>query len=287
MNTHLVDLHMHSRASDGSQTPAQLLEVLRRAGIRTFSLTDHDTDAGVRELERLPLEGLRFIRGIEFSCVTTCGKCHILGYDYDPDHPRFRAALAYGAGLRQEKLQQRLRFLEERFSIVLTDEEQNWLHRQNSPGKPHLGQILVNRGLAPDLSTAIKTYVNPAKGGQDRIPAAMAIDAILAAGGIPVWAHPLGGEGERRLRPEEFEALLRVLLQAGIRGLECHYSRYGKEETDLLLKKAEESGLLVSGGSDYHGTVKPDLLPGMLNREHRPVEESALTVLLARAASRR
>ena len=275
----ILDLHLHSTASDGSQSPAELLQTLRLAGIHTFSLTDHDTDAGVRELESLPLNGLRFIRGIEFSCVSPGGKCHILGYGYDPAHPQFRQALAYGAQLRQEKLNRRLSFLQERFGVFLTENERHWLLSQKSPGKPHLGKILVERGMADNVSQAIRDYVNQSKGGSDRIPAKMAIEAIAAAGGIPVWAHPLGGEGERRLTTEEFTCQLQELLSCGIEGLECFYSRYTQEQTAWLLNKARSLGLLVSGGSDYHGAVKPGLVPGMLNAENKAVAPESLTIL--------
>jgi len=88
------------------------------------------------------------------------------------------------------------------------------------------------------------------------------VKAILAAGGIPVWAHPLGGEGERRISAEEFQTQLETLLSYGLQGLECWYSRYTEKEIQGLLGTAQEKGLLVSGGSDYHGANKPHLALG-------------------------
>lgn len=261
-----MDLHIHTTASDGTDSPGELLRKLRAAGIRVFSVTDHDTVAGALEMESLVPEGMRFIRGIEFSCVSDAGKCHILGYGYDPEHPAFLAALEEGRQLRLEKLERRILHLRERFGVELTAEETAWLRSLPSPGKPHLGQLLVNRGLAPELGTAIRTYLGGVP-GRDRIDAGTAARAILAAGGTPVWAHPLGGEGEKRLTPDRFEAQLRTLLDHGIRALECWYSRYTMAEVRFLTAKAEEHGLAVTCGSDYHGDAKPDIRLGMCNCE--------------------
>ena len=276
-----VDLHMHSTASDGSDSIPLLLENVKKAGLHTFAVTDHDTVAGSLEMERIMGPELEFHRGIEFSCVSPEGKCHILGYDFDPDHPAFRGAIEEGRRLRAGKLRKRLDFLNKTFGITLTEEEMTWLLSQNSPGKPHLGKILVNRGMAPDLTTAIHTYISPCPGGDPRIPADMAVKAILASGGVPIWAHPLGGEGERHLTEGEFLAQLGELQKSGIRGFECYYSRYSEAERNFLLKKAGEHGLLVSGGSDYHGTNKKNIQLGKLGADYPAVEPEQLTVLTA------
>ena len=214
----LFDLHIHTTASDGSDTPAELLEKIRAAGLELFCVTDHDTVGGALEMERLVPAGVRFIRGVEFSCVSPAGKCHILGYGYDPEHPAFRAALEEGRQLRLSKLERRIRRLEEDHGVVLTGAERAWLWGQNSPGKPHLGRILLERGMAPDLNRAIRDFLGSVP-GRDRIEAETAVRAIGKSGGISVWAHPLGGEGEKRLTREKFDAQLRTLLGYGIRGM--------------------------------------------------------------------
>lgn len=274
-----IDLHIHSTASDGSDTIAELLEKIRTAGIHTFSVTDHDTMDGTLEMDRLVPGDLRHIRGIEFSCVTPRGKCHILGYGFDPADSAFQDALALGRKLRQEKLERRVAFLKSRFGIILTDAEARWLYSQKSPGKPHFGRILVARGLAPDLRTAIRTYINPCKEGNDRIDAATAVRAILHAGGIPVWAHPLGGEGEAPLTEDQFHAQLGALMACGIRGMECHYSRYHRADTAFLVRQAQQNLLLISGGSDYHGKNKPNLHLGKLNAESADIDPRCITIL--------
>ena len=258
-----VDLHIHTTASDGADTPGELAAKVAAAGLELFSVTDHDTVDGALEMEKFVPDGVKYIRGVEFSCVSPGGKCHILGYDYDPDHPAFRAALAEGRRLRMEKLERRLEQLKTDHGIVLTDAERTWLLSRNSPGKPHLGRIIRDRGLAPDLDSAIRGFIRDVP-GRDRIEAQTAIEAITAAGGCPVWAHPLGGEGEKRLSSEKFENLLETLCGYGLRGLECRYSRYGRKESDFLLGHAAQRGLISTCGSDYHGTNKKDIELGQI-----------------------
>ena len=274
-----VDLHIHTTASDGSDSPALLLRKLKEAGITTFSITDHDTITGGLEMERLVTPEFRFIRGIEFSCETAAGKCHILGYGFEPQDPLFRAALEEGAALRREKLLSRLRYLEETLSITFTEAEKTWLHSLKSPGKPHFGKLLVDRGIAGTITEAIQKYINPHKPRRDRIEAGTAISAILQAGSIPVWAHPLGGEGEKRLSVEEFQVQLSVLMDAGIQGLECFYSRYSHADVEFLTARAQSHNLLISGGSDYHGANKQDLPLGRLCADGIPFPAENLTIL--------
>lgn len=277
----LIDLHIHTTASDGSDSPAELARKV--AGLRIFSVTDHDTIDGALQMENLVPPGTVYIRGVEFSCVSPAGKCHILGYGYDPRHPALLAALEEGRTLRLEKLQRRLEALRAHFGIILTDDELSRLYSLNSPGKPHLGKILLDRGLAETLDGAIQTYLKIRVPGRDRIDAGHAIAAIEKAGGRSVWAHPLGGEGEKRLTPEEFEDQLQTLLAAGLKGMECHYSRYSREEIQFLRDRAAAHGLTVTGGSDYHGINKRDLELGMLSMEDTPwtPTEAELTALLS------
>lgn len=276
----LIDLHIHTTASDGSDSPAELARKV--AGLRIFSVTDHDTIDGALQMENLVPQGTVYIRGVEFSCVSPAGKCHILGYGYDPRHPALLAALEEGRTLRLEKLQRRLEALRAHFGIILTDDELSRLYSLNSPGKPHLGKILLDRGLAETLDGAIQTYLKIRVPGRDRIDAGRAIAAIEKAGGRSVWAHPLGGEGEKRLTPEKFEDQLQTLLAAGLKGMECHYSRYSREEIQFLRDRAAAHGLTVTGGSDYHGINKRDLELGMLSMEDTPwtPTEAELTALL-------
>ena len=167
-----VDLHLHTTASDGSFAPAQLVALLRQKGIRTFAVTDHDAVEGAVEMQAIVPPDLRFIPGVEFSCRSAVGKYHILGYGFDPRHPAVLAAVEEGRQLRRQKQAQRIRWLEEQHGIRLTEEELRWLNSRKSPGKPHLGRILLDRGLDTEgagMMGVLRRYVNGFKGGNDRI----------------------------------------------------------------------------------------------------------------------
>ncbi len=273
-----IDLHMHSIASDGTDDAHKLLANLQAAGIKIFSVTDHDTIDGVVEMETIVPEDMTFIRGIEFSCITAAGKCHILGYGYDKDAQAFRDILQSGKEKRGSKLRRRVDFLKENFGIEIPGAEREKLFSRNSVGKPHLGNLLVSMGLAENKDEAIEKYINPCKSGSDRLPAKDVIRAILAAGGMPVWAHPYGGTGERELSQEEFEQQLQILLEAGLKGLECYYCKYSADQVAALVGTAKGNGLLISGGSDYHGANKKVAL-GTLNAYGGLVTEDEITIL--------
>lgn len=274
-----IDLHTHSSASDGTDDPLRLAGNLASAGIRVFALTDHDTAAGTEALKDCLPAGLTLISGIEFSCRTPSGKCHILGYQCDTAHPAFQEALEQGAALRRAKLERRITFLREK-GMCFPAEELDRLYQMSSVGKPHLGNLMVRCGYAPDLQTAITEVLNRCPGGESRIAAETAVTAVLASGGIPVWAHPLGGEGEKETGPELFARMLDELTGYGLKGLECYYSRYPLALCEKLADTARERGLLISGGSDYHGTNK-SIAPGTLNAEGLPVPMERLTILEA------
>ncbi len=275
-----VDLHMHSTFSDGSLGPDELIGQLRAQGISVFSLTDHDTMQGVEEIRKRDLKGMTFINGIEFSCRSEAGKCHILGYGYDLRSRDMQDIVKAGMEKRAAKMEKRIDYLKER-GVTLTEEERKTLEPLHSKGKPHLARILVKRGMAENYDEAIREYINPVHTGNSRIDAQDAVRAIRRAGGIPVWAHPLGGQGEKAPSESEFRKQLELLISYGIRGLECWYSKYPAQEAERLEKIASENGLLVSGGSDFHGDAKPGLPAGKLNAENEEVGAERLTILKA------
>ena len=273
-----IDLHMHCRASDGTDNVSELLSNVREAGIGTFALTDHDTVAGVMEIEGMIPDDMRFIRGIEFSCITEAGKLHILGYGYDSENAVFKELLNKSAQNRRNKLKKRLSFLKESFGIEFSHEKREELLSANSVGKPHLGNLLVSMGLAGSRNEAIDKYINPCKTRDYRLDGREAINAILKSGGIPVWAHPLGGNREKELSQEEFMRQLDLMLEAGIKGLECYYSKYNEEQVSFLLSAASERKLCVSGGSDYHGKNR-DVPLGSLNSYGERIGPENLTII--------
>ncbi len=276
-----IDLHLHTTASDGSDSPRELIDKAKKAGLEVIAITDHDTIAGSLEAISLPYDGIKVITGIEFSCKTEGDdgfECHILGYGFDPEHPSILGAIDHGRQMRLYKLELRLVYLKERFGIEFTEDEIEWLRSLNSVARPHLARLIIKHGLAADVADAFDKYLKVGGFPDDRIDAREAIEAILAAGGIPVYAHPLGGEREPRITNDELFRRVGILESMGLLGVESLYSRYSTEESELLISLAERKGMLVSGGSDYHGENKTVRL-GSLSADQDLIDYSKITVI--------
>jgi predicted metal-dependent phosphoesterase TrpH len=269
-----ADLHLHSKFSDGSDTTPELVEKLLAQNITTFALTDHDTVAGLPSLIESVNGRAHVITGVEFSCKENGKNTHILGFGFTPDSPEIIEMLTYGQNLRRKNLEIRLSHLK-KHGIEFSEEENAFLHEKNSPSRAHLAALLIKNGHAISYQDCMEKYLNGCKRDELRLTAKDAISAIISAGAIPVWAHPLGGEGEpHEFTPETLEAL----LSYGLRGMECYYSRYTKEESDFLLSIANTHNLAISGGSDYHGTNKTVKL-GELSADGIAIPTENLTVL--------
>ena len=256
---HKFDLHLHTTASDGSDTPSELIALAKETGLTVISVTDHDTLNGCIEAIKIPQNDVKVITGIEFSCHhydEVDFDCHILGYGFDPESPELLSTLSHGRQMRLMKLEARLEYLASRFGIRFDGDELEWLYSLNSAARPHLAGLLVKRGLAEGIADAIDRYLKGDSFPDDRIDAAEAISAIISAGGIPVYAHPIGGEREKRLTLEELTARVDALIPLGLGGLECYYSRYSERDEQMLISFAKSRGLLISAGSDYHGKNK-------------------------------
>ena len=269
-----IDLHLHSSYSDGSDSVRELAEKIKQAGIKTFALTDHDTVAGCEEMAQLMPDG--FIPSVELTCKAGDIKCHILGYNIDYHNPGLLALIEKGKKLRRAKLETRIEYLKKTWEIELTKDELDWLYSRKSVVKTHIANILVNRGLSDNNQDAMKKYLDGCKAGDTRFTGEEAISAIKSAGGTPVWAHPLGGEGERHLSKEEFLPKLEKMKSVGIEGLECYYSRYNQEEIEFLVDCAKKFNLAITGGSDYHGSNKSVTI-AKLNVENIPVAKNLFT----------
>ncbi len=273
-----ADLHIHSNFSDGSDSIENLIKNIISAGVDIFALSDHDTIEGCLEMKKLVPSNIRFIPAVELTCKAEDVKCHILGYYCDPENLRLKSLIEKGKVLRRKKLETRIEYLKTVHGISLTPDELNWLYSRRSVVKTHLANILVKRGLAANNLDAMAKYLDGCKTGNTRFDGAEGINSIKTAGGISIWAHPLGGEGERHISSEEFYKKFEILKSAGIQGLECYYSRYNFDEINFLVNFARTNNLLISGGSDYHGANK-DIPLGKLNTEYKPVDSKCLTIL--------
>ena len=282
-----IDLHMHTTASDGTDTPEEIIEKVKKAGIGLFSVTDHDAIKGCGIIRGLRRPGdPRFITGVEFSCrekrrrpdregkegirgiegkegkedkeglEETEEKYHILGYGFDPDSEPIRRVVDLGHSYRMQKLEARLVFLQEEFGFVFPKEEKDRLFSMDNPGKPHIGNLMVQYGYARSKDEGIREYLNRHHYRGKYVKPEEAIEGILGSGGIPVLAHPAFGDGDQNIRGEELERRIRKLKGFGLQGLEAYYSRFTPEIREELLALAERYDLYITAGSDYHGANK-------------------------------
>lgn len=272
------DLHLHSDNSDGSASVKELVKTVIDSGIKIYAITDHDTVDGIQEARLCTPKDINFISGVELTCRIQDIDCHILGYQIDSESKKIKDLIELGKKLRRQKLETRVKYLKEVWNIELTEKELKWLYSRKSVVKTHFANILVKRGLSDNNIDAMKKYLDGCKTGNTKFDGAAAIKTIIESGGIPVWAHPLGGEGEEHLNEGEFAVQLKTMINYGIYGLECYYSRYSIPETEMLVRYAKENNLLISGGSDWHGKNKTVTIAS-LNADNVYIDSEKATIL--------
>ena len=248
---------MHSTVSDRTDTPQELLQRVREAGIGLFALTDHDAVKGSRIIRDIrAADDPKLVTGVEFSCRDEHGKYHILGYGFDPDSAPILEIVEMGHRYRMKKTRMRLDFIREKFGFDFSDEDVRDLLELDNPGKPHIANMMVRYGYAPSKETAIREMINQAHFPNDYVRPEEAIRGILGSGGIPVLAHPAYGAGDALIVGREMEERLRRLIGFGVQGVEAFYSGFTPKLIAETLSLAEKYGLYVTAGSDYHGRNK-------------------------------
>jgi hypothetical protein len=253
----IIDLHMHTKISDGTDTPAEILEKAKSIGLEMFSITDHDAIKSGRIMRELIKEGDPiFVNGVEFSCSDEEGKYHILGYGYNPEADSIRHLIEKGHSYRMEKLDARLDYLKTEYGFDFPQEELDKLHTLENPGKPHIGNLMVQYGYADNKNNAIHNYINHLRIADKHLRPEEAIEGILGGGGIPVLAHPISGDGDQLILGLELELRVKRLINFGIKGLEVFYFGYTPKMRAELIKYADLYNMYVTAGSDYHGTNK-------------------------------
>lgn len=252
-----IDLHMHTTVSDGTDTPQEILELVRESGIRLFSVTDHDAvKAGMIIPELLKEGDPEFITGAEFSCKDEEGKYHILGYTYDPRSEAIQKLVDMGHTFRMNKVRKRLDFLKVEFGFEFSVEDLDKLFSMDNPGKPHIGNLMVKYGYAKNKDVAITDFINKVRFHMEYVRPEEAIRGILDAGGIPVLAHPSYGSGDQLVIGDDMDHRLKKLTGMGLQGVEAYYSGFTAKLQNEMLGFADQYDLYVTAGSDYHGRNK-------------------------------
>lgn len=253
-----VDLHVHSCYSDGTSTPKELVAYAVEKGLDTFALTDHDTVAGVPEAvaegRRL---GVTVIPGIEFSAIYQKKDIHIVGLFLDVENQVLLDTIEKYQRFRDIRNRQ----ICEKFTqigIPMTLEGLSEYFSGAILTRAHYARYLMDQGITESVKEAFEKYVSegcPCYVPKCDIPPEEAISVILGAGGVPILAHPI----LYHMPEDKLRRMIVDLKSYGLMGIEAIYSTYQMEDERLIRKLAREYGLLLSGGSDYHGSNKPHI----------------------------
>ena len=262
-----VDLHLHTTASDGSCSPWEVVQLAREAGLLAISITDHDTVDGFLDILSVGVPSdLKMMPGIEISSIPPSpyhskGSFHILGYGIDPESPALVEALD-GLRLAREARNPKIIARLNALGVGISLDEVDAMAGGRVVGRPHMAAVMIQKKCVASVHEAFDRYL--AKGAaayveKSRIDFKNAVSLIRAAGGLPVLAHPI----TVGLSPHELEGFLADLAGQGLAGVEAYYSTHPPELTRHLLHCADSLGLLVTGGSDFHGKYKAGIHLGV------------------------
>lgn len=255
-----IDLHTHSRVSDGTDSPAELVAAAADAGLDVVALTDHDTTAGWAEAVAALPPGLTLVRGAELSCTSPDGRgrtctVHMLAYLFDPDSPTIVTEQRRLRGERRERVRRMAIRMREDGLPVDPDDLMARLPPGSSAGRPHLAMALERAGLVSSVNEAFARYLN--NSGRYYLPKADtpvfdAIRMISEAGGVTVLAHAFASTRGRTVTPE----VIHELAAAGLSGIEVDHPDHDETARTRLRAIAAELDVPVTGSSDYHGHNK-------------------------------
>ncbi|MDR3700633.1 MAG: PHP domain-containing protein [Candidatus Sulfopaludibacter sp.] len=254
----MIDLHSHTNESDGTCSPPQLIHEAVEAGVNILGITDHDTFAGFDGARAAACEaGVELICGIELSTKLYGHSVHLLGYFWGNGGPGdFRKwVLDLQASRRERNIRLAKRLQELGFDITLEEAE---ARGRGMTGRPHFAQIMVEKGYVANLRQAFDDYLDESAKGyvyRQEPQFAEGVGKIRQAGGIASLAHPIRVKGD-------VQALMPELCDAGLNAIEAYHSDHTPADTALYLELAKQYGLRVTGGSDYHGEVKPGVRLG-------------------------
>jgi predicted metal-dependent phosphoesterase TrpH len=257
-----VDFHLHTTHSDGSCRPAEVIELAAKAGVTALAITDHDITTGIPEATAAGTDrGIEIIPGIEISSLLGGSELHMLGYFLDYQDVRLNERLT---GLRESRHRRNPQIIArlQAAGIDITYDEVRALAGTDSVGRPHIARVLMDKGVVSSAKEAFDQWLadgRPAYVPRELPTPAEAIRWIKEAKGLAVLAHPTWVKTTEGTLTD----LVRTLKTDGLDGVEVHYSTHTPRQTRDYLALAQQQGLLVTGGSDFHGLTKPDIEVGI------------------------
>ncbi|XVX21274.1 PHP domain-containing protein [Actinomycetota bacterium] len=256
----LIDLHAHSDASDGTESPALVMDRAHAAGLDVVALTDHDTTAGWTEAaERADALGLSLVRGIEISCVHQGVSIHLLGYLIDPSHQPLIDELGHARESRATRLERMVDKMAQAGIPISIEDVRRHSQQGATLGRPHIADALVANGYVRDRDEAFADILHNSSPYYVRhysIDVLRAVELVIDAGGVPVMAHPFASKRGRIVEDD----VIRAMAEAGLRGIEVDHRDHSEAERERADRLADELGLVRTGSSDYHGDGKPNRL---------------------------
>ncbi len=271
MTTGYADLHLHTVASDGTQTISQLVQRAKASALNTIAITDHDTIAPELTCRIISMAGLDVITGVEVKALFDGVAGELLGYFVDPTHPELLGLLGPLSASRELRMMNMVELCRQHLGLEITYEEVQAVSGDGNIGRPHLARVLVDKGAAEDLPDAFDRLIGkgcPCYDAIDKPDYREAVRILKASGGAVSVAHPC------LMKVEDWDRFLDTLKAAGIDGLETVYP-YNPElrsltiDPRMLASKAAARGFLVTGGSDDHG---PDGTKQTLGTIRLPME---------------
>jgi predicted metal-dependent phosphoesterase TrpH len=267
-----IDLHIHSTASDGSIDPLEIPCLAQKAGLKAIALTDHDSIDGTKKIltHRHLLGPVKFLTGVEISAAppdffSVPGSFHVLGYGFNVDHPDLNQALLQQQIARKNRNPGIISRLNELGFDMSLEEVISASEEKAQIGRPHIARVMVKKGFVDAIDDAFDLYLGKGKSAyidKPRVETVQAIKLIRSAGGLPILAHP----GLLDVRDfNAYEYLLGELVPMGLMGIEVYSPNHSVEETDYFVELAEKFDLLVTGGSDFHGAINPEIQLGTGN----------------------
>lgn len=271
MTSPRIDLHLHSTCSDGVETPSHVMEVAREQGLDAVSLTDHDTTAGWEEArEACARLGMTWVPGIELSASLDGDSVHLLGYLIDPTSPDLLDEANKTRDDRVWRFESMVSKICADYPDLTLDFVLGFHSEGGTLGRPTIARALLDLGVVDSVSAAFESILAPDNDkyfvGHYAPTIERAIEVVVAAGGVPVFAHPWTAERASLAQPDmsddEIDANFGALVDIGLAGLEVHHNENTPFGRERLAAIAERYDLIVTGSSDYHGDGMKPVLPG-------------------------
>ncbi len=249
------DLHIHSTISDGTLTPYEIIDLAVKKNLKGICITDHDDICHDHIKEYAEKKGIKYIYGMEFS--TDISNLHIIGYNLDINNPSLKKYINFQKAERENAIRAMCK-KSVKYNVPIHFGELKKFNTR-SLGRPHLAELMIEKGYVNNFYEAFQKYLKtdkPVFVDYKKYPFIDILKIIYESNGIAVWAHP------GMIKHNIFQSNLNSMIKNGLNGLEIYYPRHSKKQVEYFKDIAKANNLLITGGSDFHGSTKPDIKLG-------------------------